>query len=162
MKAKMNVRRAASFSRCGAYRYSLTRQWNTGDGRCVFIGLNPSTSDAHVDDPTIRRCMGFTTDWGFSEMIMVNLFAYRTPHPDLLKKTLDPEGPYNRRALRKSCQAASCVVAAWGAHGTHMDQAERLARIWSKQPVYCFGTTQSGQPRHPLYQRADAKLARFR
>jgi len=154
----MKVIRSASFSRCGLYRYSLTRRWDTGTGRCVFIGLNPSTADVGLDDPTIRRCMGFTQYWGFSEMVMVNLFAYRTPHPKLLKKALDPEGPNNRRAVRRSCQSASLVIAAWGAHGTFLNQAQKLSNIWSQFPVQCFGTTKSGQPLHPLYQRADAKL----
>ena len=154
----MQVIRSASFSRCGLYRYSLTRRWDTGVGRCVFIGLNPSTADAQVDDPTIRRCMGFTQNWGFNELIMINLFAFRTPHPEFLKKALDPEGPNNRRAVRRSCQSATRVVAAWGAHGTFMGQAERLSTIWSQIPVHCFGTTRSGQPLHPLYQRANAKI----
>lgn len=157
----MQVNRSASFSRCGLYRYSLTRQWDKGFGRCVFIGLNPSTADAKVDDPTIRRCMGFTHSWGFNELIMVNLFAFRTPHPALLKKAIDPEGVNNRRAVRRSCQSATRVIAAWGANGTFMDQNERLSAIWSDIPVHCFGTTKSGQPLHPLYQRADAKLKLF-
>ena len=157
----MHVIRAASFSRCGLYRYSLTRRWDSGVGRCVFIGLNPSTADAKVDDPTIRRCMGFTRNWGYNELIMVNLFAYRTPHPELLKKALDPVGPNNRRAVTRSCQSATLVVAAWGAHGTFLDQADRLSTIWSQIPVHCFGTTLSGQPLHPLYQRTDAKLTQF-
>lgn len=155
----MPVIRSASFSRCGLYRYSLTRRWDTGDGRCVFIGLNPSTADGKTDDPTIRRCMRFTQDWGFNELIMVNLFAFRTPHPELLKKAQDPEGPNNRRVLRRSCRSASRIVGAWGAHGTFLGQAEKLSAVWSQYPIHCFGTTESGQPLHPLYQRADANLA---
>jgi hypothetical protein len=102
--------------------------------------------------------MGFTQRWGFNELIMVNLFAYRTPHPEFLKNAVDPEGPNNRRAVRRSCQTATRIIAAWGVHGTFMEQSERLSSIWSQIPVHCFGTTQSGQPLHPLYQRADAKL----
>jgi len=77
----MNVVRSASFSRCGKYRYQLVRQWVDGQGCCVFIGLNPSTADHRNDDPTIRRCMGFARRWGYQKMVMINLFAYRTPHP---------------------------------------------------------------------------------
>jgi len=77
----MEIERKASFSHCKRYRYQLLRRWEGGIGRCVIVGLNPSTADAQNDDPTIRRCMGFAQDWGFNELIMVNLFAYRTPHP---------------------------------------------------------------------------------
>lgn len=154
----MTVTRSASFSRCGLYRYSLTRRWETGVGRCVFVGLNPSTANASLDDPTIRRCMGFTQAWGFNELVMVNLFAYKTPHPALLKKANDPEGPNNRRAVQRTCRSAQCIVAAWGVHGTFMNQAERFSTIFSNQLIHCFGITKTGQPLHPLYQRADAQL----
>lgn len=158
----MEVIRRASFSRCGQYRYQLSRQWGNGEGRCVFIGLNPSTADAYTDDPTIRRCMDFTLRWGYSHMTMINLFAFKTPHPALLKKASDPEGAHNRRVLRRNCASANIIVAAWGAHGIFMDQASRLSNIWRDFPLHCFGLTKSGQPLHPLYQRSDARLRLFR
>ena len=30
----------------------------------LFIMLNPSTADADVDDPTIRRVVNFAKSWG--------------------------------------------------------------------------------------------------
>ena len=30
----------------------------------MFVGLNPSTADESTDDPTIRRCIGFSKAWG--------------------------------------------------------------------------------------------------
>ncbi|MGB0738455.1 MAG: DUF1643 domain-containing protein, partial [Planctomycetaceae bacterium] len=44
MKSSRQVIRSASFSRCGTYRYVLTRRWNPGRAMGV-IGLNPSTAD---------------------------------------------------------------------------------------------------------------------
>ena len=157
----MHILRSASFSRCGSYRYSLTRKWEAGTGRCVFIGLNPSTANGSVDDPTIRRCMGFTQTWGFNELVMINLFAYKTPHPELLKQANDPEGPNNRRVVRKHCLCAQRIVLAWGVHGTFNNQAKRFSKLFVNQDVHCFGITKSGQPLHPLYQRADAQLVPY-
>jgi len=158
----MNVVRSASFSRCGKYRYQLVRQWDDGDGCCVFIGLNPSTADHRQDDPTIRRCMGFARRWGHQKMVMINLFAYRTPHPAELKQAPSPEGKQNRRVLRRHCQSENRIVAAWGAHGILNNQAARLSDIWSGNTLYCFGLTAGGQPLHPLYQRSEATLSRFK
>jgi len=148
----------ASFSRCQQYRYSLTRSFSAGEGCCVFIGLNPSTGNADYDDATIRRCMSFCVNWGYRHMRMVNLFAYRTPHPAQLKQAENPEGPGNRRALRMACAQADKIVAAWGNHGCFLGQAERLESIWSSYDLYCFGTTKSKQPLHPLYQPKNATL----
>jgi len=157
----MQIERKASFSRCQRYRYQLRRRWAGGEGQCVFIGLNPSTADASVDDPTIRRCMGFAQDWGFNELIMVNLFAYRTPHPAILKQCDDPVGSGNRRALRRAVDGAQRIVVAWGNHGTHLDQASRFAGIWAAHSVHCFGLSKNRQPLHPLYQRRRATLKRY-
>jgi len=157
----MCITRTASFSRCGQYRYQLLRRWTGGQGRCVFIGLNPSTADVLADDPTIRRCMAFAQDWGYEEMVMVNLFAFRTPHPTLLKAALHPTGRQNRRALHRACRSADHIVAAWGNHGTFQNQASKMASVWAELPVYCFGMTKSHQPLHPLYQPRTANLIEF-
>jgi hypothetical protein len=54
---------AAVVSECGLYSYSLTRRWAHGP-KALFVMLNPSTADAMVDDPTIRRCIGFARRQG--------------------------------------------------------------------------------------------------
>ena len=40
------------------YRYRLTRTWPGLGGAVLFVGLNRSSSDAHVDDATVRRMVG--------------------------------------------------------------------------------------------------------
>jgi len=37
----------------------------------LFIGLNPSTANEEVDDPTIRRCVNYAKDWGYGGFMMV-------------------------------------------------------------------------------------------
>lgn len=152
------IQRRAGFSRCKSYRYWLSREFGGGSGHCVFIGLNPSTGDANSDDPTIRRCMGFATRWGYRHLTVVNLFAYRTPSPSILKGADQPEGQGNRAALRRTMQSADCIVAAWGTHGTFRNQATRLVRIWDQYPMQCFGQTKNLQPIHPLYQPGNAVI----
>ncbi|HHM8581358.1 DUF1643 domain-containing protein [Pseudomonas aeruginosa] len=48
---------SAIISECGQYRYLLTRPGDclADKGTAVFLMLNPSTADAALDDPTIRR-----------------------------------------------------------------------------------------------------------
>jgi len=47
----------------GVYRYDLRRQvLGKRTETLVWIMLNPSQADAVANDPTIRRCMGFTAE----------------------------------------------------------------------------------------------------
>jgi Protein of unknown function (DUF1643) len=50
----------AVLSRDRTYRYRLWRTWSDGP-RLGWIRLNPSQPDARVDDPTLRRCVGFSS-----------------------------------------------------------------------------------------------------
>ena len=59
------------------YRYELRRIWKPKSQLVCWVMLNPSIADANFDDPTIRRCMGYTMRWGCGGIIVVNLFALR-------------------------------------------------------------------------------------
>jgi len=61
------VKRTAKFSKCRRYRYSLRTVCDETKPVAAFIGLNPSTADDTVDDPTVRRCRGFAESWGVVE-----------------------------------------------------------------------------------------------
>src|SRR4051812_41324552 len=87
----------AIFSRCGKYRYLLTRSWADGP-TATFIMLNPSTAGAEQNDPTIRKCIGFAQRLGFGGLQAINLFALRTPSPVILRKARRPIGPGNQAA----------------------------------------------------------------
>lgn len=153
-----NLIRRASLSRCQTYRYSLTREWSHG-GTVVVIGLNPSTADATIDDPTVRRCVGFARSWGFGRLVIANLFAYRATHPERLALVSDPVGPMNDRCLRKAVQAADLLLVAWGNRGGFLERDRELLS-WLPNPR-CLGVTNQGFPRHPLYVRSSAEPIPF-
>ena len=157
-EALNNITRKAAFSRCQRYRYTLERRWEIKKPakRVVFIGLNPSTADHRVDDPTIRRCMGFARSWGFNELTVVNLFAYRTPYPTELKQASDPIGVYNSRYLGRVIREADLIIACWGRHGTWRNQDTRLANRF-RDRLFCLAENNDGSPVHPLYQKSTAQ-----
>jgi hypothetical protein len=157
----MNTTFEAVLSPCGKYRYRLSRRWGS-EGPCLFIMLNPSTADASLDDPTIRRCIGFAKSWGHGELVVVNLFAVRATNPKDMFSADDPVGPDNMRHIKEAAdyvvkgvypEKGGPIICAWGANGSYMGQAETVLG-WLKA-VYvrpmCLTATKTGQPGHPLY-----------
>lgn len=153
------LRKGATLSDCGTYRYQLWREWQPDAPKAVFLMLNPSTADAMVDDPTIRKCVGFAKRWGMGGIIVVNLFAYRATDPTALAhlSTLVAVGPENSEQIRGATHAGK-LVCAWGATGGARVQKmvrERLIvvkRILREAGVdtFCLGRSADGSPRHPL------------
>jgi len=143
------VQRHAEFSACRTYRYALWRSWNQGAPVVMFIGLNPSTADEYVDDPTVRRCIGYARTWRYGSLVMANLFAYRSTSPSDLYTAEDPVGPDNDRWLEDLAMYADLVVAAWGNHGQLNHRWKVVAS--NLKNLYCLGMTKQRQPCHPLY-----------
>lgn len=152
---------SAVISPCGLYRYKLTREPHdlyTTRGAALFIMLNPSTADASLDDPTIRRCRGFAKEWDCSGIVVANLYALRATNPTALWTSADPVGPDNNMWLAGLFREHDTIVCAWGAN----PKPERVAQVRKMfrdgtRPM-CLGVTKSGAPRHPLYVRGDQPL----
>ena len=158
------TRTYADISTCGRYRYLLEREWpNFDDGRsAMFVMLNPSTADAEVDDPTIRRCVGFAKALGYGGLSVVNLFAYRATDPkDLLKAGDAMHGPRNQEVIEKTARDAGIIICAWGACKAADWQAEIVQGWLVGHDLFALGFTKSGHPRHPLYLPASASPTRM-
>lgn len=147
----------ASFSNGEKYRYVLTRSWNDGDGCCTFIMLNPSTATGEVNDPTIRRCIGYARRWGHDQLRIVNLFALRSTDPKKLYQAVDPVGPENDASILFHCLEAKRVVCAWGVHGVHMNRGNVVLKMLSDARILpeALAKTKAGIPKHPLYLKSD-------
>jgi len=153
------MKRTAEISVDGRYRYVLRRTWKTGGNgeHVTFVMLNPSTADHEIDDPTIRRCIGFTKTWGYSGLSVRNLFSFRATDPKELLNAEDPVGPRGNVEVLAAL-TADLVIVAWGT-GVPFNR-DRIVLGWFRErgtPLFCLGTAKSGDPRHPLYVRAGKK-----
>lgn len=151
------MKSSAVISECGLYRYSLTREWDASLPRAAWCMLNPSTADALIDDPTIRRVIGLSKSWGFGSVEVVNLFAFRATDPKAMRASWQPIGPMNDTFIKTAADVCGAFIAAWGASGTHRSRAWEVLRLIEGIPVWCCGMTKGGQPKHPLYVHSMTK-----
>ena len=135
--------------------------------------LNPSSADAEKDDPTVRRCIDFAQQWGFSTLTVVNLFAFRSANPDALRSVSDPIGPENDAAICCAAVSAYGILCAWGAWGCSAAPTRTLVgmraavvlrllrEVSGGKILRCLSVTKGGRPKHPLYVRRDAEPMAF-
>lgn len=158
----------ATFSPSGRFRYTLERRWADVPRFVLFIMLNPSTAGAVVNDATVRRCLGFARLWGFTGLLVGNLYAYIATNPRDLELAaleavrrdceLDVIGPENAAHLTTLIARASLVVCAWGKVGpiqrAHFDTLQLL-----RPPVlpHYLRLNGNGEPGHPLRLPADLR-----
>jgi hypothetical protein len=153
----------AILDQTGAYRYLLWRVWDRSAPQVAFAMLNPSTADASRNDPTIRRCIQFAQAWGYGGLRVVNLFAYRTAHPQELRRAIAPIGLENDAYILKTAAQVDRLILAWGNWGTLCDRHQQVLQLFSPEiHTYCLGLTQLGQPRHPLYIKRGVVAIKFR
>lgn len=141
--------KTAIFSEDRVHRYILWRRWDKSKEFAAFIGLNPSTADETQDDPTIRRCIRFASDWGYGGLAMLNLFSFRATDPVDMKKAADPVGPQNDQHIKFITARAGMVIAAWGAHGSYLNRGSIVRRMVADLRI--LRLTKAGYPAHPLY-----------
>lgn len=161
---------SAILSACMKHRYRLARDLSANldaVSTCLFIMLNPSTADAELDDPTIRRCKSFAAGWGYGRMEVANLFSWRATKPeDVLVNLADANNDDLHRHLIEAIGGADLVVCAWGKGIPKRDGSaatrERASEVLEAikrvgKIAHCLGLTKGGSPLHPLYLRADLK-----
>lgn len=171
----MNGRKTL-FSPDRVYRYQLWREWQLPKGLpyggpdhiplhsasefVMFIGLNPSTADEMQDDPTVRRCVGFSKRWGYGALCMTNLFAFRATNPKDMMAAKNPVGPFNDNHLDSIALEASVIVCAWGRGGEHQNRESTVvSALWNRRrKIKAFGFNKDGSPKHPLYLSNEAEL----
>lgn len=150
----------AEFSADRLHRLKLWRQWDTMKPAALFVMLNPSLADETTLDPTVRKCIGFATRWGYGKLWVGNLYTWISPYPEqIVQREAAAIAPGADQALLEMVEAVDLVIAAWGAQPWLTQRAHDVSRLLvSAKPLWCLGKTKDGWPRHPLYRSYEAAL----
>jgi len=114
------MKKSATISNSGLYRYELHREWDKKKGKVLFIMLNPSTADGDKDDLTTIRCMNFAKKWGYGGIMIGNIYPFRAKRPRDLKKWIDDDTislesySSNVAHVEEMAEQADLIVCAWG------------------------------------------------
>lgn len=175
------MKKGAKLTKCGRYRYGLYRIWDIRKPLMCWAMLNPSKADHRQNDPTITRCINFSSGWGYGGFYVVNLFAYRSKLPTDLLRVSDPVGPRTRQHTlgiishiwqtwfhsKTQKGPKPILLAGWGNSASKVNdfQRERQFLLYTASHNYlsvrCLGINKGGEPKHPLYCPDDSELLDF-
>lgn len=143
----------ATFSRDRRYRYTLTRVWDMTKPKILWVMLNPSTADEANLDPTLRRCLDYSYQWGYGMFAVVNLYAIRSTDRLAILKEPEPIGVDNDAYIMKYAKAADLVMAGWGTYGYYNDRGKKVRAMIEAEGItlHQLFLTGDGHPGHPLY-----------
>ncbi len=173
-RSLLYVAQGATFSADLAHRYRCWRTWATDRPVLAWLMLNPSTADAEVLDPTLRRVEAFSRRENAGGFEVWNLWSLRATDPAELWRWMQErdqtEGlDANSSAVLARASEIRQVVCAWGAFSkcpsSMLAGANRVARqaVASLREIGCEplrlgALTAGGQPRHPLYLAGDTAM----
>lgn len=155
-------------------RLVLERGWGAYGRTAAWLGCNPSVASADIDDPTAGRIVHHSKRANCVRALVGNVWPLRTPYPINLWPAI-ADGRVSREMMRANLDALAMIgaqshvhIACFGAApGRRYPDAVRDAidafTLGGRHKLYCLGTTDDGQPLHPLARgkhavRNDAEL----
>jgi hypothetical protein len=157
----LTVPQGAIFSEDGKYRYALWRVWSTIRKPLCFNGLNPSTANHTMNDPTVIRLMFRADNAGFGGLLVSNLYGLVSSDPSVLLDNGQAVGTETDSYIRQMIELADGkVLCGWGSFPAVKLRAETVLKMIPKP--YCLGVNKDGQPKHPLYIGYEVPMVKYK
>ena len=138
------------------YRYRLQRTWDAKLPLAMWVMMNPSNADLHIDDSTVAKCGCYARAWGYGGILVGNTFAYRATNKRHLRLVADPIGPDNDKHLVAMARRAHIVIFAYcqPGHRTLAPRGIAVAELLIQEAgitPHVLELSKRGIPVHPLY-----------
>lgn len=144
----------AIFSTDRVFRYVLWRRFKAGNRFMNCLMLNPSTATDVKFDPTVKRCAGRAATLGYDGLIVTNLYAFRSPYPQILVDRGYPVGDSNNVYIAAAAELSEIILCGWGNRAEKdraADVIKMLMCLEHGSKFRCLSTNKDGSPAHPLY-----------
>lgn len=136
------------YSDCKRYKYVEYHRTKQSGRSVMFVLLNPT--DDYRERANIKRCLDYAAFWGFGEVYITYLFAYRTAYFQQLSRAshnkIDIVGPENN--LEGIGREVDMVVFAWGPYGRIADRDKKIIELFRDTGHY-IELSVIGYPREP-------------
>jgi hypothetical protein len=147
------------------HRFWLTRKLREGEIKPAIFGLhNPSTADASINDPTVRRGIGFGIALDASHLVYWNPCSLRATNADDIPADAELSCPQNWLALDAAFKLVKehngVFICAWGKPKGKAAVRRKMEDLFARTlfyamqaevPTHALRITGSGYPEHPLY-----------
>ncbi|HZH78252.1 MAG TPA: DUF1643 domain-containing protein [Archangium sp.] len=165
----------APHTRNGRHRYYLDYCFDGAssgqdDGQTRILmacGCNPSTATRQGSDKTVSKLVNVARQWGYSRLIMANVFSYCDTYPANLKVPgLVLWDRHTDRFLKAMVANAQAILCCWGKPAVDIN-ASRCAAIEAMlratgKPLFSLGNVQGTNiPKHPRRLRYPAAQVPF-
>lgn len=146
----------AGISSCKRFRWWLYRDIiptiQKDYGLIVWVMMNPSTADHSKNDPTINRIMAYSRGWGYSGLLVLNIYAIRSTQQANIKGQVGSRNDWWLSTIFEFARKKDVpIVCAWGVkHKDRGDEVRSIAKRVGKK-LLCLELSTNAEPKHPLY-----------
>lgn len=129
----------------------------------MFIGLNPSTANESVNDPTIRSVARIAKANGYGGFYMMNCWAYISTDPEKLRDHRFNEliCEWNDNMLTTTKAKCNDVVFAWGSFDIVKETGRDKELMEMFPNAKALSVNKNGSPKHPLYCKSDTAFVNY-
>ena len=136
------------------YRWSLSYKISKSKKEIIFIGLNPSLSDAVFLDNTTKKIIKISKNNNYGKVKLINLFALISSNPARLFNHKNPVGYLNNNHIFKNLKHWSenknCDLwLGWGNKGNFLNRNKNILKEIMK--YYSIKKKNFDKPLGPLF-----------
>lgn len=143
------------------YRYLIRVPFSRSpQNRALVILKNPSIATGKCSDYTINKICEYCYKNGFDEIIVTNLFAYRSQKSSVmvneaLNNNEDIVGPDNDNYIKAAVSEVNKIIVAWGEHPSnykkqYIERIKKVMKILKGNDLFYVGklSKKDGYPLH--------------